>query len=231
MQLFFHPLADNDHIVFSAEEAKHIKVLRKKEGDQIHCTNGEGLHSQFEIIAIEKNDIHCRISEKKIIQASLPPLTIAISPLKNPDRFEWFVEKSVEMGVSSIIPIICDRTEKQKLRIDRLEKKIIASSLQSINFNFAKISEPISFLQLTETAIAEQKFIPHCIAGEKNSLFHQLRQGVEAIILIGPEGDFTETEVEWALKHGFRASSLGNTRLRSETAGVYSAATFSIKNS
>lgn len=230
MQLFFHPNADNDHVNFSDEDARHLKVLRKKEGDIIDCTNGNGLHTQLKIIAVLKNEILCESFSKEFFPHELPFLTVAISPLKNPDRYEWFIEKAVEMGVRRIVPVICQNTEKQKLRIDRAQKKIISAALQSLHFNFAEIEEPVTLSDFLKNDRCSDKYIAHCFEEEKKHLGDLLIKGHEASILIGPEGDFTRDEIEAARVHGYKPVSLGYSRLRTETAGIFAASVFSIVN-
>lgn len=230
MQLFFHPNADNDHVCFSDDDARHLKVLRKKEGDLIDCTNGKGLHAKLKITGVLKNEIICDNISKEYIPHELPFLTVAISPLKNPDRYEWFIEKAVEMGVSRIVPITCKNTEKQKLRIDRVQKKIISAALQSLHFNFATIEDPLSFLDFIKSDLCTERFVAHCYSGQKEHLSTAMTKGKEVSILIGPEGDFSKEEVEEAIRKGYKAISLGVSRLRTETAGIYATSVFSILN-
>ena len=150
-----------------------------------------------------------------------PKITIAISLLKNTNRFEWFLEKATEIGVSEIIPLICERTEKQKFRYDRMKGICISAMLQSQQTWLPILHEPKQFNHLAiEQFGTQQKFIAHCneASGKKNlSTFQPLNHST---ILIGPEGDFTKQEIELALQNGFTPVSLGETRLRSETAGV-----------
>jgi 16S rRNA (uracil1498-N3)-methyltransferase len=149
---------------------------------------------------------------------------IAISLIKNRDRFEWFLEKATEIGVTAIIPLICERTEKEKFRFDRMQGICISAMLQSQQVWLPVLHEPIPFKQVIEEAKQEQKFIAHCMPGEKGNLAGLVNKELSSrIILIGPEGDFTREEADLAIQYQFSPVALGETRLRSETAGVVAA--------
>jgi 16S rRNA (uracil1498-N3)-methyltransferase len=154
-------------------------------------------------------------------------ITIAISLLKNSNRFEWFLEKATEIGVHAIIPLICKRTEKQKLREDRMQNILISAMLQSQQCWLPVLHKPIDYeliFRQEEIIHASQKFIAHCIEEEKRNLADLVNETLSSqIILIGPEGDFTNEEVQLAIQNHFDAVSLGDTRLRAETAGVVAA--------
>ena len=151
-------------------------------------------------------------------------ITIAISLLKNTNRFEWFLEKVTEIGVSEIIPLICERTEKEKFRHDRMNQICISAMLQSQQVWLPVLHEPLPLSNQTiKQFIHQQKFIAHCYDGYKQQLNHQTINP-SSLILIGPEGDFTKAEIELAMQNNFVPVSLGETRLRTETAGVVAAA-------
>jgi len=162
--------------------------------------------------------IHKKQSEKKI--------TIAISPVKNASRFEWFLEKATEIGVSEIIPLICNRTEKQHFRYDRMKGILISAMLQSQQCWLPVLQEPVKFDKFILNEHTGQKFIAHCEdENSKLPLTNKLiNHSTNKLILIGPEGDFTTEEIGLALKNNFIPVALGETRLRTETAGVVAAA-------
>ena len=151
-------------------------------------------------------------------------ITIAMSLLKNSSRFEWFLEKATEIGITEIVPLICERTERQHFRLDRLKQIVVSAMLQSRQSWLPVLKEPVLLEQVVESADHQQRFIAHCIEEEKKSLtglIDKLQR--RRIILIGPEGDFTKEEVQLASQHHFLTVSLGENRLRAETAGVVAA--------
>ena len=151
-----------------------------------------------------------------------------MSLLKNSNRFEWFLEKATEIGVAEVIPLLCERTEKQHFRYDRMKNICVSAMLQSQQVWLPALSEPASFASVCEAGNYRQKLIAHCMEGEKKTLAG-VGDASSQIILIGPEGDFTEREVELAKENGFMAVSLGHTRLRTETAGVAAATLMLLK--
>ena len=226
-------------IVLDEETSRHIvQVLRMKKGEKLNLTDGKGNLLTAEIILEHKK--HCEV---KVIDARLLQLlrqasggrrthdsrliTIAISLLKNTSRFEWFLEKATEIGVSEIIPLICERTEKQKFRFERMQQICISAMLQSQQCWLPVLHKPMTYALLfrqEEIANADQKFIAHCIEEEKKSLLNSnIPLSRHSLILIGPEGDFSKDEIELALQYNFIPVSLGITRLRSETAGIVAA--------
>ena len=217
----------NEAIVLNEETSKHIvQVLRMKTGELINLTDGKGTLIKSEIIYDNKK--HCTVEVKLKTQHSKPRknVAIAISLLKNTNRFEWFLEKATELGVSEIIPLLCERTEKEKFREDRLQGIVVSAMLQSQQCWLPVLHEPVQFGDLVIRQFDNyQKLIAHCVEGNKQSLAHQLAsKPSNHLILIGPEGDFTSKEIELALLHQFIPVSLGETRLRTETAGVVAAA-------
>jgi len=148
-------------------------------------------------------------------------LHIAISPLKNQDRFEWFVEKSVEIGIDEITPVICRNTEKPGIKKERINNIIISAMKQSLKAFRPVLNEPIAFNDFTVAGLTEVKMIAHCNPGYARTKIDNIYQPkMDAIMLIGPEGDFSEEEISLALKNGFKSVHLGNSRLRAETAGI-----------
>jgi 16S rRNA (uracil1498-N3)-methyltransferase len=215
-------------IVLDEENSKHIvQVLRMKEGEQLHLTDGKG-----NLITAEITDDHKKHCEVRIVatinhQPATRKITIAISLLKNSSRFEWFLEKATEIGINEIIPLICERSEKQKFREDRMKNILVSAMLQSQQCWLPVLHKPIDYQLLfrqQDVIDASQKFIAHCIEDEKRNLSDLVNESLPSqIILIGPEGDFTSEEVQLAIQNHFTTVSLGETRLRAETAGVVAA--------
>ncbi|HEX7903630.1 MAG TPA: RsmE family RNA methyltransferase [Chitinophagaceae bacterium] len=213
-------------LVLNEETSRHvIQVLRMKVGEQLNLTDGKG--NLINCTIADDHKKHCSVIATTI--SYQPPATtknsIAISLLKNTNRFEWFLEKATEIGVSEIIPLICERTEKEKFRYDRLQQICISAMLQSQQVWLPTLHQPIAFEQLfrqEEVANSGNKFIAHCIEGNKTQLTSK-KIDSSSVICIGPEGDFTPQEIEMALQQHFIPVSLGDKRLRTETAGVVAA--------
>jgi len=232
MQIFlglvFNP---DDSILLSPEESKHcVKVLRKKAGDIIHIIDGKG--NLFEAKLIETDPAACKaiiVSKKQIAPTKNYRLHIAISPTKNPDRIEWMLEKCTEMGVDEFSFFVCKRTEKPTVKLERLQKIAESAVKQSIQGIIPVINNVVSFKEFISLHknTGEKKYIAHCIDETKTELKNILVPS-KNIILVGPEGDFTEDEIKLALENNYSALSLGETRLRTETAGLFAAAAFKI---
>ena len=220
----YNPL--QKEIVLDEDTSRHVvQVLRMKEGERLNLTDGKG-----NLLTCEVNDAHkkhCRVNVQHSIfnTQHSRKITIAISLLKNINRFEWFLEKATEIGVSEIIPMICERTEKQKFRYDRMKGICISAMLQSQQYWLPDLHEPKQFNEIVIQHFNEQqKFIAHCEESNKQSISQFPNSQIQTtLILIGPEGDFTKEEIESALKNNFIPVSLGETRLRSETAGIVAA--------
>jgi len=218
-------VATSTDIILDEASSKHIvQVLRMQNGEQLQLTNGKGILFTAEIT--DNNRKRCSVS---ILQTTnhKPQTTnicIAISPVKNNTRFEWFLEKATEIGVSEIIPLICSRTEKTAFKFDRMKSILVSAMLQSQQCWLPVLHEPTKFNELIKSSAQQQKFIAHCIDDAKRSLAELNNQSLSSkIILIGPEGDFTAEEIKLALNNHFSAVSLGETRLRTETAGIVAA--------
>ena len=211
-------------INLNEENSKYItQVLRKQKGEYVLLTNGKGLQAEAFIIDDHKKKCVVEILSGPQISQQRNPVTIAISLLKNINRFEWFLEKATEIGVTEIIPLLCDRTEKEKFRYDRLKTIMISAMLQSQQCWLPQLHQPTDFRIITDLDY-QQKFIAHCEEKEKKSLTENiLLKNASRIILIGPEGDFTPVEIEQAITKDFIPVTLGETRLRSETAGIVAA--------
>ena len=233
MQLFYTPdiQSEDKEFTFSKEESKHItKVLRKKSGDRIHITNGKGHLFEAEItMADQKNCLISILSCTKKERHSYH-LHIAIAPTKMNDRIEWFLEKATEIGIDEITPVICDNSERKIVKQERLEKIIQSAMKQSLQAHLPKLNNAIKFEEFINQPLDGQRFIAHCYEDQKRELNDQLQVNTRYTILIGPEGDFSKNEVETALTKKFIPVSLGNTRLRTETAGIVACHTVALKN-
>lgn len=213
-------------IVLDEDTSRHVvQVLRMKEGEKLNLTDGKG-----NLITAEISDSHKKHCSVSILDSRFTPhvsrkITVAISLLKNTNRFEWFLEKATEIGVSEIVPLICERTEKEKFRFERLNGICISAMLQSQQSWLPVLHEPQPFNNLVvEQFENTQKLIAYCDDSLKDQLTNKLiNQSTSSLILIGPEGDFTPSEIQLALKNNFIPVSLGETRLRTETAGIVAA--------
>lgn len=223
MQLFYAPGLTSEKIyILPDEESMHcIAVLRYKEGQEITMTDGEGHFIRSVINKIHKKQVIVDIIEKiPVARTHNYHLRIAIAPTKSIDRFEWFIEKATEIGVDNITPIITDNSERKVIRIDRLQKIIIAAMKQSLKAYLPKIDEPILFSRFLKDVSDDQLLIAHCYDHNRIPLQQAYKAGNNATILIGPEGDFSNNELEMASNKGFIGVSLGESRLRTETAGI-----------
>jgi 16S rRNA (uracil1498-N3)-methyltransferase len=218
--LFYCPsLPDRPGSVsLDAETRKHIvTVLRMTQGEQVHLTDGLGKRCSAVIEFADKKQLVVNITD--ILQCAPPTkrITLACSLLKHAARFEWMVEKVTEIGATAIIPLLCHRTERQHFRMDRTQQIVQSAALQSQNCWFPILHEPKSMTQLLSGELPPYTFIAHCMEGEKTRL-SSVNQ--DAMLLIGPEGDFTTEEITAAREKGFAAVTLGERRLRTETAAV-----------
>ena len=224
MQLFYNPTISEEtqQFSFDKDESRHIiKVLRKNEGDSISITNGLG--GVFSSKIISANDKKCVVQITGFEFIKKPwdyYLHIAIAPTKLNDRFEWFLEKATEIGIDEITPIICDHSERKVLKLDRMEKIIHSAAKQSLKFHYPKLNEAVDFKTFINSTFEGQLFIAHCEETDKKSLKSELKPQQNTTILIGPEGDFSTKEIALSVKANFRPVSLGESRLRTETAGV-----------
>jgi 16S rRNA (uracil1498-N3)-methyltransferase len=224
MQLFYNPelTKNTTQITFDKIESKHIvRVLRKKENDILHITNG--LAFLFEAKITVANDKKC-IAEIISIEEKPKPwqyyLHIAIAPTKLNDRMEWFLEKATEIGIDEITPIICNNSERRIVKLERFEKIIQSAMKQSLKFTLPKINEPVKFNDFINQDFEGTLCIAHCENQEKNLLKSVVNPSEKTTILIGPEGDFSSAEIKKALDKKFTPISLGKSRLRTETAGL-----------
>ena len=210
-------------ISLKEDTSRHcIQVLRMKKDEQLILTNGIGGLYQASIFKEDKKNCLVTINQVENIKPSSRKITIAISLLKNASRFEWFLEKATELGIASIVPLICKRTEKQYFRQDRMNNIVVSAMLQSKQCFLPLLSEPVTFQKFIEENNLQQNFIAHCIEDNKQSLANN-KLPSELCMLIGPEGDFSPDEINIAIEKKYIPVTLGNTRLRTETAGIVAA--------
>lgn len=225
MQLFFNQniTTETKQITFEKEESRHIvRVLRKKEGDILHITNGKGFLFSVEIsIANDKRCLATIIKQEEKLNNRDYYLHVVIAPTKNNDRLEWFLEKATEIGIDEITPIICDNSERKVVKIERLSKIVQSAMKQSLQFKLPKLNNPVKFSEFIKQDFVGETFIAHCEEGlEKKLLKNIATPNFKYTILIGPEGDFSTKEIEKSLASKFIPISLGENRLRTETAGI-----------
>lgn len=225
MQLFYNPniTTGTKQITFEKEESRHIvRVLRKKEGDILHITNGNGFLFFVEIsIASDKKCLATIVKHEEKLNNRDYYLHIAIAPTKNNDRLEWFLEKATEIGIDEITPIICDNSERKVVKIERLNKIVQSAMKQSLQFTLPKLNDPIKFSEFINQKFTEEIFIAHCEKDiEKRFLKNIATKNSKYTILVGPEGDFSAKEINKSLTSSFIPISLGENRLRTETAGL-----------
>lgn len=223
MQVFYAPDIKGSFYTLDEKESKHsIRVLRMKQGMQVKLIDGKG--NLYEGIISEPDPKKCVIKVESVtrnFEVRDYRLHIAISPLKNPERFEWFIEKSVEIGVDEITPVICRNTEKTNIKTERIENIIISAMKQSLKSRLTVLNEVCSFTDFSKRDLHGTKMIASCNQiPVRSKIADTCHKGEDAVILIGPEGDFSEDEVGNAVTSGFIPVHLGRSRLRSETAGV-----------
>lgn len=221
MKLFYGEIIGNKAIINDDEQQHIVKVLRMKEGEEIHVTDGKGNLASGTLI-IEGKKAGIKISEiKENLPGFSPKLHIAIAPTKNIDRIEFFVEKAVEMGISEISIILTEKTERKNINIDKIRKQSIAASKQSLRFHFPAIHNAIKLSDFLKNINPENTFVAHCNESLERIKLTNIPQLKQLTFLIGPEGDFSDKEISFLADHKIKAVSLGNQRLRTETAGVF----------
>ncbi len=233
MQLFHHPDMDikTKEVLFDREESKHIsKVLRKKEGDILKVTNGKGILFSVEITGDENRQIIGRILDYEVEKPKPYSLHLAVAPTKMNDRYEWFLEKAMEIGVNEITPVLCEHSERKTIKMQRFERVLQSAMKQSLHYSLPVLNDLVSFSEFVENEKNDQLFIAHCEEQKKTPLQKALQPSKGVSILIGPEGDFSSQEIQVALQTGFVPVSLGNSRLRTETAAIVACHTVALIN-
>lgn len=232
MNIFYFSDITGNSIALNEEESKHcIKVLRQQKGDKVLLMNGKG--SIFEAVITIPDSKSCKLeilSEKGGMNRRSYHLTIAIAPTKNIDRYEWFIEKSTEIGIDRIVPLICKHSERKDVKLDRLSKILLSAMKQSGQSFLPELAKPISFIELIKQPFSGDRMIAHCDLGDKKSLKSSICPGNDVLILIGPEGDFDRDEIKLAIEKGFIPVSMGESRLRTETAGIVACHTVCLVN-
>ena len=222
MNLFYTPDVTGEMHQLGEEESKHIgRVLRFRQGDFVFLTNGRG-----DLFKAEITDADPKSCSVKIIETTSNygkrnyAVHIAIAPTKNMDRFEWFLEKATEIGIDEITPIICEHSERREIKTERLKKVIVAAMKQSMKCYLPKLHAALRFNELITKNFSCQKFICSVDASKQQLLKDLYEVKKDVLLLIGPEGDFSSGEIELAEKNNFKKVSLGDSRLRTETAGI-----------
>ncbi len=222
MHIFYTPDILTDTYYLNEEESKHsIKVLRLRQGITLQLVDGKG--GLYEAVICDPHPKRCKLeilSVQREYRKRNHHLHIAIAPTKNIERIEWFLEKATEIGIDEITPLICERSERKDLKIERLNKVITSAVKQSIKAYHPKLNEPQRFKDFIRNASGSYKYIAHCIESEKSTLKDSIEVNSDYLVLIGPEGDFTPQEINDALKADFTPITLGSSRLRTETAAL-----------
>ena len=235
MQLFYAPDITPPLYTLGEEESKHcIRVLRLTVGDQLHVTDGKGNLHQCKIV--EAHQHHCTIEVISTLTEyeKMPySLTMAVAPTKNIERYEWFLEKATEVGVTRFVPIECEHSERRIIKYDREMRVITSAVKQSLKAYHPALDELTPLKKLIQAPFEGQKFIAHCadVGKAKSYLPSIIKKNENILILIGPEGDFSPEEINFALENGFEPITLGNQRLRTETAALTATIMTAVANS
>lgn len=232
MHIFYTPDLSGNTYTLDESESKHcVRVLRLEQGDEIILVDGRG--GMFTAQIEDPNPKRCAV---KVVKSELNyglrnfSVHIAIAPTKNIDRIEWFLEKATEIGIDRITPLLCRFSERKEIKNDRLEKVMISAMKQSIKAKLPQLDPLTKFSDFITQPFEGQKFIAHCDEQHRDLLKKIMVPNQNYLILIGPEGDFSSEEIEKAIQAGFHPVSLGDSRLRTETAGVVACHTFNLIN-
>jgi 16S rRNA (uracil1498-N3)-methyltransferase len=229
--IFFAPDILQTFELPEAEATHCLRVLRKKIGDQILITDGAGHF--LEATITQANPKHCMVEILRAVDAPnvwLFHLEIAFAPTKNSDRIEWFVEKATEIGIDSFSPLLCRHSERKDIKPERMERILVSAMKQSQKAQLPGFRKIQPFSSFVKQVFDGQKFIAHCEVGQKQLLKNCYTKGSNALILIGPEGDFSTQEIEEAISNGFIPITLGDSRLRTETAALVACHTIHVLN-
>lgn len=223
MHVFYVPGIEGENYVLDKQESRHcIRVMRVKKNDPVQLIDGKG--NLYDGMVINPDPSGCVIRIRRVTEnyGRRPyKLHMAVSPLKNPERFEWFVEKCVEIGVDEITPLICEKSEKKSIRTERINNIIVAAMKQSLKAFHTRLNDPTGFNEMLDVNFSGIRLIAYCSGVyERKALKSVYTGGNNVLFLIGPEGDFTEKEIRRAINKGFVPVHLGDSRLRTETAGV-----------
>ena len=231
MHVFYTPDIQNSNELPEEEAAHAIRVLRLQTGDEVMLTDGQGNFYRAEISTATNKRCLVRVLET-IAQEPLWSgyLHIAMAPTKNMDRTEWFAEKATEIGFDEVTFLNCRFSERRVIKTERISKILISAIKQSLKARLPKLNEMTDFDRFIAQPFDGQKFIAHCYEGEKPLLKNIIRKGENALVMIGPEGDFSEEEVKKAIGQGFQPISLGRSRLRTETAALVACHILNLEN-
>ncbi|MDQ3100216.1 MAG: 16S rRNA (uracil(1498)-N(3))-methyltransferase [Bacteroidota bacterium] len=221
MHIFHTPDLEGEIIVLPDEEAHHaMAVLRSRTGDRIGLVNGKGTTADAEIIQIDKKICEVRVLERKVHPPErFSKIHLAVAVTKQIDRFEWFLEKAVELGVDRITPLFTERSERNKVRLDRLEKVMIAAMKQSKRAWLPVLDEAIHLKELLKWDLPAQRYFGWC-EGEHQQLMNRYTMASDAIVLVGPEGDLSSSEAAQLMEQKMEPVAIGEARLRTETAAL-----------
>jgi 16S rRNA (uracil1498-N3)-methyltransferase len=223
LPLFHFPALQSSQgtINLTEEIRKHaVTVLRMQVGEQLMLTDGKGFSATADILQADKKQLMVALGQMIAHPAPQKKMILGISLLKNTARFEWMLEKVTEIGITEIIPLLAERTERQHFRQERFQQILVSACLQSGQFHFPVLHEPLKLPAVFSMDLPQKKFIAHCMEGDKPQL---TGQSLDSILLIGPEGDFTAAELDLAVQHQYKPVGLGESRLRTETAGIVGA--------
>lgn len=222
MHIFYNNHLSVDISELGEEESKHCaRVLRLKPGDLIGITDGKGIFCTARLLNVDARHVTVTIVQRDLFPERSFHLHMAVAPTKNIDRFEWFLEKATECGIEEITPIICAQSERKIVKPERLNKIILAAMKQSQRAWLPKLNDAVKFTDFLNNLDSKTPaFIAHCDEGEKNPLREAYKQGEDVMVMIGPEGDFSPEELQLAQRKGIQAISLGQSRLRTETAAL-----------
>ena len=222
MNIFYTPDMNGKFYTLEESESKHcVKVLRKSLGDRLILVDGVG--GWYEAAITDPNPKRCAvevIQEVKNFEKRSYSLHLAVAPTKNIDRFEWMIEKATEIGVDEITPLLCEHSERKQVNNERLHKVMISAMKQSLKAYLPRLNNLTNFETFSSSSFDAKKFIAHCEEGYKKHLFTQIKTHEKVVVMVGPEGDFSTSEIKKAIDGGFGEVSLGKSRLRTETAGV-----------
>ena len=227
---YHHPLSESDNMVdLSEDTARHVvSVLRMREGEAMILVDGRGTLARAEILQTAKKRCTVRILSLEKQPDTRRPVTVAVSPVKNTARYEWMLEKLSEIGVRLVIPLLTERTVRERMRADRLESIAVSAMLQSQQAWMTEVASPCNLSSLWSDDRYIRRYIAHCLPESRTELRSEARSTASTLILIGPEGDFTPGEIESALAAGCVPVSLGEHRLRTETAALIAAVMLAI---
>jgi len=232
MHIFYTPELSGKIYILDETESKHcVRVLRLEKGDEITLVDGRGGFFTAEIT--DPNPKRCAVNvTKSELNFGLRnfQVQVAIAPTKNIERIEWFLEKATEIGINRVTPLLCRHSERKEIKHDRLEKVMVSAMKQSLKAYLPQLDELTKFNDFIHQPFDGQKFIAHCEEQHRELLKNAVKTGENCLILIGPEGDFSPEEIEMAITVGFLPVSLGDSRLRTETAGVVACHTLNLLN-